>query len=82
MRPRLDLDALDAAAWPVLPMLYRNLNAIAPDEPALPRLRGIRRFLWAQNQLLLGELMPLVGALEASGIRTVLLEGGGAAHAA
>ncbi len=76
LRPRLDFDALDDASWPVLPVLHRNLIALDALDGDDARLRGIRRYLWAQNQLLLGEVMPLVGLLEKSDVPTTVLKGG------
>jgi hypothetical protein len=34
----------------LLPLLYRNLDSLAIDDPALPQLKGVYRNSWYRNQ--------------------------------
>lgn len=74
-RAEADIDHLDDAANRLLPLLYRQLEAVHLDDPEVPRLRGIYRYHWCRNQLLLAELRELLAALHGAGIEVMLLKG-------
>lgn len=70
-----DVDRIDGASYRLLPQLYRNLAATAPGEPLLGKLRGVYRYHWYCNQVLLHDAARAVRALEAAGIPTLVLKG-------
>ena len=74
-RARCDLDAIDAGALRLLPLVYRNLTRLGVDPASLGRVRGVYRQTWYRNQLIIGTLADLVQALEAEGIPTLVLKG-------
>jgi hypothetical protein len=49
---RTDFEALDLASYRLLPLLARNLHANGIESALLPRLQGIYRRTWVENQLL------------------------------
>jgi polysaccharide transporter, PST family len=70
-----DLDELEPGSFELMPLAYRNLSAVHPDDPELPRLKGIYRRSWVKNNLLLGRTSEIADALRAAGIPTLFLEG-------
>lgn len=70
-----DLDELESGSFELLPLAYRNLAAVLPDDPELPRLKGIYRRSWVKNNLLLGRTSEIAGVLGAAGIPSLFLEG-------
>jgi hypothetical protein len=81
-RRRGDLDAVDLASHRLLPQLYRNLVTLGVEDSLLGRLKGVYRYHWYANQLLLRRGGETIAALEAAGIRTLVLKGAalGALH--
>lgn len=75
LSPDFDLDPLDHGRTRILPLLHRNLLRLGIEDARLPRLRGVRHYAWARNQVRLRTLMPLVRRLHAEGIETLLLKG-------
>jgi hypothetical protein len=75
IRPMLDIAAMDYATQAVLPALRSNLLALGSDDELLELFKGVHRFVWARNQILLAQVMPIVGALEDAGLPTMLLKG-------
>jgi hypothetical protein len=75
---------LDHGSFRLLPLVYRNLAALGYDEAHMPRLKGIHRYWWCSNQNLFHRSAPVVEALEARGIPTLILKGAAIAtlHAA
>jgi hypothetical protein len=47
------IDHLEGDAYRLLPQLFRSLQSLGLEEPALGRLKGIYRHAWYANQLLL-----------------------------
>jgi hypothetical protein len=79
-RETLDIDVLERGSYSLLPLVYRRLSESLPDEPLLPRLKGIYRHTWSKNQVLLDDLRATVAALSGAGIQPVVV--GGAARLA
>ncbi len=77
VRPEMDVAGLDASAQAVVPHLRANLTALGVDDELLGLFKGVHRYIWAQNQLLLGRMTPFLQALEQAGIPTLLLKGAG-----
>ena len=73
----VDLDKIDAGSFRLLGLLYRNLVRLeAPaSAPLLPRLKGIYRYFWTRNQLVLKRKSVLLLALAERGIPCMLLKG-------
>ena len=71
-----DLERLDWASDRLLPLLYRQLETHGVSHPAMARLRGIHRHAWCKTQVQLHHAAPLLRALHAAGVRTLLLKGG------
>ncbi len=65
------------AAQAVVPHLRANLTALGVDDELLGLFRGVHRYIWAQNQLLLNRMKPFLEALEEAGIPTLVLKGAG-----
>ncbi len=74
-RARVDLAAIDAASFRLLPLLYRNLARLGVEDAILPRLRGVYRHSWYQNQLLLHRLEDVLKTLHAAGVQTLVHKG-------
>lgn len=76
LRTGLVLDDLwDAETHRLLPMVYRRLAQLGVEDPELPRLKGLHRHAWYQNQLNLSRLAPFLMHLEGAGIRTMVIKG-------
>jgi hypothetical protein len=75
VRPLVDVAALDGATQALLPVLRRNLLSLGVDDELLGLFKGVHRYSWARNQMLLAPMMPIVAALERAGISTLLLKG-------
>lgn len=75
LSPDFDLDPLDHGRTRILPLLHQSLLRLGIDDERLPRLRGVRHYAWARNQVRLRTLMPLVRRLRVAGIETLLLKG-------
>jgi hypothetical protein len=66
---------VDAGSFRLLPLVYRNLLAADPTDPALPVLRGLHRQVWVSNQLLMRWASEVLAALHAAGVATLVLKG-------
>ena len=76
LRAGLVLDDLwDAETHRLLPMVYRRLVQLGVEDPELPRLKGLHRHAWYQNQLNLSRLGPFLTRLEGAGIPTMVIKG-------
>jgi hypothetical protein len=69
------IDHLEGDAFRVLPQLFRHLQALGLEDPALGRLRGIYRHAWFRNQLLLQAGSDAIGLLRAAAVDTMILGG-------
>jgi hypothetical protein len=74
-RESVDIEALDRASLRVLPQLYRNLVEHDVSDPWLGKLKGIYRYAWSRNQLMLGATVRVLTAFRAAGIETLVLKG-------
>jgi Uncharacterised nucleotidyltransferase len=75
LRPYMSVGALDGATQALLPILRKNLLALDVQDELLDLFKGVHRFSWARNQMLLAGMIPVVAELERSGIPTLLLKG-------
>jgi hypothetical protein len=79
-REGLDLDVLERGSYSLMPLVYRRLSESLPDEPLLPRVKGIYRHTWSKNQVLLDDLRGTAAAFERAGVEPLVV--GGAARLA
>jgi len=75
LRPRLNLDQLEPASFPVLPLVARQLERLGIDDEYRPRLAGIRRRTWYLNRLQLPALAASLHHLEQAGGEPVVVGG-------
>jgi hypothetical protein len=68
-------DEMDGASQRLIPLLARNLARLGVDHPDAGRMRGIHRYWWSRNQILLRKLGEIVAALRAAGIDPMVLKG-------
>jgi O-antigen/teichoic acid export membrane protein len=69
------LDELERGSFELMPLAYQNLAQASPDEPLLPRLKGIYRRSWVKNNLMLGATREIAQTLQAAGVPALFLEG-------
>jgi hypothetical protein len=81
VRPRIDVDHLPGELHRLIPLLWKALADRGIDDPELARLKGVYQYSWYRNQLLFADGAALIAALEAAGVRTMLLRGGAMAVA-
>jgi hypothetical protein len=66
------LDDATAAEHALLPLLARNLERHGVDHPVLPRLRGVYRYHWTRNRLLLERARTALDELRALGTEVLI----------
>src|SRR5436190_11401139 len=49
VRESFTLDELERGSFELMPLVYQNIAQTCPDEPLLPRLKGIYRRSWVKN---------------------------------
>lgn len=76
-RARHDLATIPEALNRLLPLIHANLDALGFRDPVLPRLKGVRRFHWSKNQILLSGGRSALATLETAGIPAMVLKGAG-----
>ena len=69
------VEDLEPGSFELMPLVYRNLAVSMPDDPRLPRLKGIYRRSWVKNNLLLGRTSEIAVTLRDAGIPALFLEG-------
>ena len=74
-RVRVNLDAVDAPSFAVLPLLYHNLRALGVEDPDMGRLAGVARNTWAGNQLALRAGTSALAALRDAEIDALVVDG-------
>ena len=70
-----DIDHLDESSNRLLPLLYRQAEKSGLCDAEMGRLRGIYRYQWCRNHLMLSELRKVLAALRAESIEVILLKG-------
>lgn len=68
-------DATNWAQLRVFPIVARRLPELGLDSTLLPRLIGVRRFLWTKSRILHRSVTPLLKLLLDAGIPLVLTKG-------
>jgi hypothetical protein len=69
------VSTLDYAAYRLLPLLYRNLQAQGVEDPRMGILAGVYRHSWCSNQQRFHVAAELIDRLNAKGIETIVLKG-------
>jgi len=59
----------------LLAAIARRMPELAPGVPMDPRLVGARRYIWTLTQTTLGTARPMLAALQAEGLRLMLIKG-------
>lgn len=72
---RVNIDALDYASYRMIPLLYGNLSRLGVRHSEMNRLKGISRYHWMKNQVVMREVPALLFAMHQAGIPTMLLKG-------
>jgi hypothetical protein len=70
----IDLDHLDGPSQRLLPLLYRNLQALGVRDPILQRYKGVWRYYWCTNQKRLAHLAHLTRLLDDQSLPFVALK--------
>lgn len=73
-----EMPRIDAENWAklrVLPVVARRLPQLGVDSELLPRLAGVRRFLWTKTRLLHRAVAPMLHGLRTAGITPMLTKG-------
>jgi len=68
-------EQIDAGSHRLLALVYRNMARVYPQNPALPRLKGVYRKAWFENSRLWRLAVPAIQALEPTGMPVMLLKG-------
>jgi Uncharacterised nucleotidyltransferase len=71
----IDLQALEAGSFCLMPLLYERLSEVAPSDDRLPLLRGTLRSNWLRSQLLIEHVTALLPAFRSREIEPLVLGG-------
>lgn len=74
----LETRSLDTASWEEVRLLcaiVKRVREFDSRSPLLPRLEGIRKFVWSQTQICLNGTRPMLEALSQGHFRLMLLKG-------
>jgi hypothetical protein len=80
LRPRFDLDDIDAGSQRLFPLLYRNLRRERIDDSGWPKLKRMYLHTWSRNHMLFHHAGLLLDHLARAGIPTLLLKGAALVH--
>jgi len=75
-RKLVDLDDIEHASFRLIPLLYENLQQHSVHQIELGKLKGISRYHWCKNQILLKSMTDLLRLLSCNGVDTLVLKGG------
>ncbi len=70
--------SLDTASWEevrLITAIAKRVREFDPTSPLLPRLEGIRKFIWSQTQICLKGTRPMLEALGKENCRLMLIKG-------
>ena len=71
----IDIEALDAGSFSILPLLYERLSETMPAESRIPLLLGTYRSTWFRNQLVLERLCALLAAFREREVEPLVFGG-------
>jgi len=75
LRSRLELERLELGSFELMPLLYRRLEEIAPDDPLLAKLAGIYRKTWYTNQVELKGVASALATLVDANVDPLVIDG-------
>jgi len=76
LRRELEIDEIwDPEAQRLLPLILRNLREAGYDDPDFPRMKGIQRRTWFENQRRIHAVKPVIAQLHDVGVETLFLKG-------
>ena len=70
----IETETLDIFSFRLLPLIYDNLAELNVEHTFIPKLKGIYRRSWLENQLSLQKIIPLIKQLSEKGIKLLLLD--------
>ncbi len=73
VRPELDIERLEKGSSMLLPLVSETLTAHGIDDPALSKMKGVYRYVWAGNQIQLGALRDVVQTLGGAEVEAILM---------
>ncbi len=74
-KARVDLDDLDRASFQIMSIVYQRFLELGIADPDLPRIKGLHRYRWTQEQLVSRGKRELLKALHAENVPAMLLKG-------
>jgi hypothetical protein len=74
-RATVPLDDAPYIAHRVMPQLVELAQRHGIDDPDIARMRGVERHVWASNMMRFKALFAALAALEATGVRPLMLKG-------
>jgi Uncharacterised nucleotidyltransferase len=74
------VQSTDVDSGRLLPLVCRNLLALAPEDPELQHLRRVRRYWWVTNHARTVAAGRAISALTEAGIDTMVLKGAAVAY--
>ena len=76
----VQIDAIDAASWRLIPLAYVNLKRLGVEDPLLLQAKEIRLYHWRCNQRLFQQSSIFLDQLQQLKIPVVVLKGVALAH--
>lgn len=65
----------ESLAFQVLPLAYRNIHRLDPGADGLDRAKGVYRYVWVKNQVLIRVGARAIESLQEAGIDVLVLKG-------
>ena len=72
-----DIDYLEPGIYELLPVLYRRLHKLLPDDAWMTRMRGVYKKVWTSNATTLRRVLGAVQSLERSDVDVMFIKGMG-----
>ena len=70
------LDDFDDTVYRVMPLLVATAQRAEPNDPEIPRMRGMVKHIWLGNMLRIRHLAGAKAVLDSAGIDVLLIKGG------
>lgn len=74
-RGSIAVEDIDLASQRLLPMLYDNLTKLGVTGPEMDRYRGVARYVWLDNQLLMRTALDVLALLDQHGVPAMPIKG-------
>jgi hypothetical protein len=72
---RVALDDMDEASMRLMPLVSANLRRLGVEHGHVRRLRGIHRYWWSRNQMLMRRLAIVLDGFNRESIPVMVLKG-------